>query len=76
MPEPTVGGLTGKQLSLLDEIRERNEDESRCAFIFFPADYRGPEERCIEEPLDGSRFCEDHIPEPDWFDQHRDREFE
>lgn len=70
--EPTVGGLTGaqwRQLCLL-------EDEQRCAYVFYDRDPRGPEERCIEDALSGSRFCEDHIPEPDYDSLIKDRDYE
>lgn len=70
--EATVGGLTGEQLSLLRQW----EDEQRCAFVFFDRDPKGPEERCIEEPVADSRFCEDHIPEQDEYDCYVDRSFE
>lgn len=66
-----VGGLTGAQLSFLRKILEEN----RCAYEFFP-EKPGSEERCIESPEDGSRFCSDHIPEPDKYDLHRDRAYE
>jgi hypothetical protein len=74
--EPTVGGLTGEQLSLLRYLEEQQRELEQCAFIFFPADARGPEERCDLEPVEGSRFCEDHLPEDDDYDCYVDREFE
>ena len=70
--EPTVGGLTGAQHLQL----RLWEDEARCAFEYFARDARGPEERCVEEPLEGSRFCEDHIPEQDAYDSWKDQRYE
>lgn len=70
--EPTVGGLTGaqhRQLRLWG-------DEQRCAYVFYDRDPRGPEERCIEDALEGARFCEDHIPEPDLDSLIKDRDYE
>lgn len=70
--EPTVGGLTGAQHQQL----RLWEEEQRCAFEYFGRDERGPAERCIEEPVEGSRYCEDHMPELDGYDSWRDREFD
>lgn len=70
--EARVGGLTGQQLCLLRELQE----EQRCAFVFFDRDPKGPEERCIEEPVEDSRFCEDHTPEPDYDAILKDRDYE
>lgn len=69
--EPLVGGLTGSQLAFLRKVSEEN----RCAYEFFP-EKPGSEERCIESPMDGSRFCEDHVQEYDEYDSWRDREYE
>lgn len=70
--EPTVSGLTGAQHLQL----RLWEEEARCAFEYFGRDERGPAERCIEEPVEGSRYCEDHIPEPDYDAWLKDREFD
>lgn len=60
--EPTVSGWTGAQHRQL----RLWEDEQRCAYIFFDRGPKGPEERCVEDAEEGSRFCEDHIPEQDY----------
>lgn len=69
-PEPTVGGLTGQQLSLLRQW----EDEGRCDF---EDELRN---RCPDATAEGSRFCRFHDragePTYDEYDAHRDREFE
>jgi hypothetical protein len=84
--EPTVGGLTGQQLSLLREWSNRG----RCDFE------DELNNRCPDATAEGSRFCrfhqrlEDelnfieydpsvrdaHEPTYDEYDSHRDREFE
>jgi hypothetical protein len=71
-PEPTVGGLTGQQLSLLRQW----EEEDRCEAEIFPVSPKGPAERCLEPKAAWSRWCEDHTPEYDKYDSWIDREFE
>lgn len=69
--EPTVGGLTGTQLSLLSEIQEENwrqlGDDYLCEHELFPKDQQGPAEYCSNEVEPWSNLCSDHLPhEPDW----------
>lgn len=67
--EPTVGGLTGQQLSLLRQW----EDEGRCDFedeLY---------NRCPDATAEDSRFCRFHEAAGetlDPYDSYRDREFE
>lgn len=88
--EPTVGGLTGTQLSLLRSW----EEEELCAAEIFPVSPKGPAEQCMEPKEVGSRFCVDHFfvdtdiqsrgypqhadhePTYDEYDRYKDREFE
>lgn len=78
--EPTVGGLTGTQLSLLREIQERQwrelGDDRLCLFEFFPKDEQGPAEYCSNEAEPWSDYCSDHIPEQDDYDIWRDKDYE
>lgn len=68
--EPTVGGLTGTQLSLLHLW----DDENRCEAEIFPVSPKGAAERCLEpKATNGSRFCEDHDLEPDYDSLNKDR---
>lgn len=56
--EPTVGGLTGEQLSLLRGW----EDDERCEFE------DELERRCPDDKAAWSSFCDFHTPEYDDFD--------
>lgn len=59
--EPTVGGLTGTQLSLLRQW----EEEELCAAEIFPVSPKGPAERCMEPNVSWSPYCVDHLREED-----------
>lgn len=76
--EATVGGLTGKQLSLLRLL----EEEQRCWFEVFPVSPKGPAERCLEPREPWSSYCEEHAYQVaqeqtyDEYDSWRDRAYE
>lgn len=63
--EPTVGGLTGRQLALLRDLEAPEND--LCEHELFPADQKGPAEFCQNDAADWSPYCSDHMPyEPDY----------
>lgn len=79
-PQPTVGGLTGEQLSLFRQIQAENH----CWYEVFPVSPKGPAEYCTEPREPWSSYCEEHAyrvaqeqaPEQDDYDCWVDRDYE
>ena len=63
--EPTVGGLTGRQLALLRDLEIPEGD--LCEHELFPRTQQGPAEFCQNDSESWSSYCSDHTPyEPDY----------